>query len=1081
MLIHRLEFCAFMAYPGRESIDFEQLNDAGIFLLDGPTGAGKTTVLDAICYAIYGTVSSGRSEGELRSLFAAEGTAPYVELELTVQGRRLRIHRTPLWMRPKKRGDGLTPEKATHQVTRLIPGTDPTDPSSWEEVGNRHRESSQYVQSLIGLTREQFLKVMLLPQGDFSKFLRTVGRERQELLKKLFPIEVYERIVTRLDEVAKQAQRQAQAATDTLAGLRAEGVRTVTRLTEQLAPVQHGTPQNTASKAVLAANSAEADTLKITDPNDLPAAEFTRWLTRSLERIQQVGEIEDARRAEIERSIRRQRNDLNTLRGLCKDWDEYEKLSRESELLKEQGATHRANRAALEAARAAAPVYALVQCADTDSAAAQQANDALVKCHGELLHLSRQQQEDLGTGGEHLETPLYELYDAPEKCGAAEKNDTLQGAVHKHLSGVDYEKLTRRIGQVLAELRGHHKDERMLTAAHAAAQRAQTAFTAAQKTFDTFTVQMERITHEQEDAEQKLEEYNGVDQALSEATAGATAARRTLKESQGHAQKIVRARSQVHEAEEVYRAAHSRATGARKKVTELTSLRLAQSALTLAKNLQPGEECMVCGSVEHPHPATLNSLSTVLVEQKDIDNARRLEEQAAASEKEASARHTAARTVLEQLEAAQFTPPQQAAQELEQTEKILAAAEEKSDAYQKAKERFTALTRQLHDVSAQRATAAESQAVAHAQAQAATAREAELCASLEPARAALGFTERIEALERYQSTVRATEIAAERAVQAQQQAEKSAAQAQRALNNSSFESANALKAACLPESEQKNLEKGITAYEQWYTKVTSALKRDAMTAISRSIAEGQNKPSEDELDALAGSIGSLEESRDLLLSRHTLRESGTSQVRDVLQRFEKQHARNAKAVKRNELYSFLAQVANASSTDNTRRIDLVNFVLAGEFQAVVRAASQHLEQMSGGRFTLNHSEDKEGNERTGLGLGVRVFDRWQGAERRTASLSGGETFMASLALALGLAEIVQENNGGVEIDTLFIDEGFGTLDAETLEQVMVTIDGLRKQGRTIGLISHVEEMKNRIQTQIAVEKRQSGSTLRVNF
>lgn len=106
MLIHRLEFRAFMAYPHHEKIDFERLNDAGIFLLNGPTGAGKTTVLDAICYAIYGTVSSQRAESELRSIFADRDVAPFVELELTVQGRRLRIHRTPAWMRPKNAAPG---------------------------------------------------------------------------------------------------------------------------------------------------------------------------------------------------------------------------------------------------------------------------------------------------------------------------------------------------------------------------------------------------------------------------------------------------------------------------------------------------------------------------------------------------------------------------------------------------------------------------------------------------------------------------------------------------------------------------------------------------------------------------------------------------------------------------------------------------------------------------------------------------------------------------------------------------------------------------------------------------------------
>ena len=308
MLIHRLEFRAFMAYPHHEKIDFERLNDAGIFLLNGPTGAGKTTVLDAICYAIYGTVSSQRAESELRSIFADRDVAPFVELELTVQGRRLRIHRTPAWMRPKKRGTGLTQEKATHHVSRLRPGADPLEAASWEEVGNRHRESAEYVQTLIGLTREQFLKVMLLPQGDFSKFLRTVGRERQELLKKLFPIETYEHIVERLNELARQAHDRAHDAAQALDTLRDEGVNSLARLKQQLPPLDEepaAAPEEEAVRTVTDGHKPheQGQEPPAIDPLQLPAAEFTDWVRHQLKLTLRGGEAEDTRRASIEQRI----------------------------------------------------------------------------------------------------------------------------------------------------------------------------------------------------------------------------------------------------------------------------------------------------------------------------------------------------------------------------------------------------------------------------------------------------------------------------------------------------------------------------------------------------------------------------------------------------------------------------------------------------------------------------------------------------------------------------------------------------------------------------------------------------------
>ncbi|MBK8293899.1 MAG: hypothetical protein IPK93_03655 [Solirubrobacterales bacterium] len=152
------------------------------------------------------------------------------------------------------------------------------------------------------------------------------------------------------------------------------------------------------------------------------------------------------------------------------------------------------------------------------------------------------------------------------------------------------------------------------------------------------------------------------------------------------------------------------------------------------------------------------------------------------------------------------------------------------------------------------------------------------------------------------------------------------------------------------------------------------------------------------------------------------------------------------------------------------------FVLAARLRQVIDAANVRLRKMSGGRYELLYSGDKKGNAMSGLG--IEVMDGNTSHARSTGTLSGGESFYASLALALGLAEVVQQESGGRRLDTLFIDEGFGTLDSETLDQVMNEIDSLREGGRTVGLVSHVEELRTRIPAQIQIEKDHTGSAIR---
>ncbi|PWS52805.1 SMC family ATPase, partial [Streptomyces sp. FT05W] len=171
----------------------------------------------------------------------------------------------------------------------------------------------------------------------------------------------------------------------------------------------------------------------------------------------------------------------------------------------------------------------------------------------------------------------------------------------------------------------------------------------------------------------------------------------------------------------------------------------------------------------------------------------------------------------------------------------------------------------------------------------------------------------------------------------------------------------------------------------------------------------------------------------------------------------------------------LAGLTAGTSADNERKMRLEAYVLAARLEQVAAAATIRLQRMSGGRYTLVHSDDRSGGRRAGLGL--HVVDSWTGRERDTATLSGGETFFASLALALGLADVVTDEAGGVRLDTLFIDEGFGSLDEQTLDEVLDVLDSLRERDRSVGIVSHVGDLRRRIPAQLEVVKERHGSAV----
>ncbi|TDE38082.1 SMC family ATPase, partial [Nonomuraea mesophila] len=201
---HRLTFTAFGSFPGTETVDFDALAQAGLFLVHGPTGAGKTTILDALCFALYGQVPGRRNSARsLRCDHAPPATGPSVDLEVTLRGRLLRIRRSPAWQRPKLRGAGSTEEKAKVVVSERRG-------SSWHGLTTRLDEAGHLVGELLGMNADQFCQVAMLPQGEFARFLRADGDERAKLLERLFTVQIFTQAEAWLAEHRKLAWREAQ-------------------------------------------------------------------------------------------------------------------------------------------------------------------------------------------------------------------------------------------------------------------------------------------------------------------------------------------------------------------------------------------------------------------------------------------------------------------------------------------------------------------------------------------------------------------------------------------------------------------------------------------------------------------------------------------------------------------------------------------------------------------------------------------------------------------------------------------------------------------------------------------------------
>ncbi len=1000
---HRLSIEAFGPYADPVAIDFDELAAEGLFLIHGTTGAGKTFLLDALCFALYGEVSGDRSVKGLRSDHAAPGAVPRVSLEFSCGNARYRVERVPAHTAPKARGQGTTEKAPQAFLFRLGAGTPE------QAVAAKTTEVTREVEHLVGLNAAQFRQVILLPQGRFAEVLRAKAEEREALLKTLFDTVIYERAGWWLEEQARTARnlaleqareqevlrRRAADAWDPHAPEPPEGVEAppppadqagLEALVAGIAAVVQGTEAalGEAAASLLAAQTTLAAL----------AAQADRWDRRAAASAQ-LGALEAKQETVAEY---RQKLELAERAETLRPSLVAEAGARRSLALVERGLQEQL-RAALHArdgARALPPSVQELDLAALPSAEALAAAGADLAARGaEVRELARKAEEAAQAGG----------------------------------------------------------------AAAAAGQRAREA----EAGRATVVAQQERLAAEQErelvllaKARSARDQLEGLQRAAREAEGRAVAA-----------EAIAPARERQHMAEVARNGADREVNTAAAGLNELRRRQIEGMAARLAGELAAGAPCPVCGATDHPAPARPSADAvddgTIAAAERTLAAATQAAQAAAVALANAQA---ALGVVLEKVgdgvdplaarqAAGTAAAAHQAAQSL--AEGLPALEQQTTDREQQRQQLAKAIE------AAATAIALENQAAAEASQRQQTLAEQvarELGEGLEPGVVLRAF----EPLEAALKTLVAGAGAHTRATSELEQAARRLAQE---LAASPFATAEDAAAALQEESWRLKLVERIAAYEAAVIEQRNLLAAPDLADLPEARPD----------TAAAGeAVARLDGARTRAVERHS--EARAAQREITRLTAEHRTGTTALAAKQ-ERAERLSAVANRCQGKAAPYISLQRWVLSAYLADICGYANQRLTLMTSGRYQLRLT-DEGGHGGRNAGLGLRVLDAYTGEEREVSSLSGGETFQASLALALGVADTVQAHAGGVPLEALFIDEGFGSLDPDNLQLAMDELDRLREGGRMIGLISHVSALRERIRGGIEVIAGDRGSTLRLS-
>ncbi|SEA63720.1 exonuclease SbcC [Thalassobacillus cyri] len=1032
-----LTVTAFGPYRGRQLIDFSRLGEESIFLVTGPTGAGKTTIFDAMCFALYGKASgSDRDQDTLRSHFAEPDEQTSVEFVFELRGKTYRVIRTPKQPKRKARGEGFTEDPAKAELYLL-------DGDKEILVASHIKEVNETLEEMISLDYEQFRKMIMIPQGEFRKLISENSKEREEILQRIFHTHFYERVTEEL----KQHSRQ---------------------LKEEISQYQWKIKQET--NKVAWEEEEVVDTLE--DPKEILTLleQKEKQGQNSLQHVEEQLTKQNVK-------LKKTQESFYQAKQLQEDFSRLKKYQEEKQALMQQQ-----------------PEMEIVK--DKLS----QAEHAMEVVPVEEQWKSRQQDyERLKAQLEQKQTFLTE---SREQFAKLQKTYGLESEKEP-----ERERLKEDIKRKKEELEKLNK----LKVLHEEKE----------KTRKLLEVKSQAIQKLKQAVEANKRERVGLQGLLKQESEWNKAYYQwkqdfqEQKTIQNRIEKLVKVnddilnmRNRYRDFKRQYDKKVSEAEHIKTELDEKQNELNQQHAFLLARSLETGEPCPVCGSEHHPSPAGASSQgnsSFEVVEQ--LQEKYRQAEETVKKEQEQYIQLEAEGKSQKQLlvavheEVAEHVPDlqpetikrvqQKQAETIDMYQQKIAEIEAKLKEIGTAHDKAKQLDHQLEAYQSElEAEQEQYNQLENSMVKTETWIE-QLSEGMDTTLDSLGqMKESIARMERnYQQAVADWEKVKKQFEETKEQLQKLEVEVseltnyteesrhtvakwqeklEEQLSRHDFASLEAYQAVKLPKSDWEELKHKLEQYKQ---------KR---VTIEEQIAELEvhlKDKKEPEIETLQAKLDQEEKVKEALASRKNEAGLHLKLIQDVQTAVESLYKEQEQLL--NDYYD-IGELADLARGENHLRLSFERYVLSAFLDEILMQANIRFDQMTDHRYQLIRS-DQVAKRGAQSGLDLEVMDHHTGLQRSVRTLSGGEGFKAALSLALGMADVVQAHAGGVQLDTLFIDEGFGTLDDLSLEQAIGCLKDLQDGNRMLGIISHVPQLKEEIKAKLHISPSPEGSTVQFVF
>lgn len=913
----------FGTYCQRTQINLEQLGSQGLYLITGDTGSGKTTIFDAITYALYGDVNGeNRTVSMIRSTFATPDIPTEVELSFEYRGKTYLVKRNPEYEGISKRGDSLV--KRLADATLLKP--DGTIVTGQQKVTNAIKE-------LLGIDKEQFSQIVMIAQGDFQKLLMEDTETRQEIFRKIFKTDYYKELQQQLLENEKQLGMQRK------------------EIESAISIYIKGLSCDPASTLNIELEKAKAGELVITDVIEL------------INKI--IGEDTEAQ-TKVNKAIAAREKQMNELRDELSKNDQIEKLRDDC---KEKSAEFK-----------------------SVSDSIDEVKEAFEKEKARVEE-GRKKEADLAIQKEELKK--YEELDAIEKEIRDIQNKKTE--------------LEKQIKDIEAECENYKNQETELT----------------------------KVLKSLADAEKKYYEAD----ALQKKASDRKDSFEELEKSAGECEELLKDFEGLQKA---YMAAQKSYEDFDLNYKHLRKIYMDEQAGIIARDLQDGLPCPVCGSLEHPKPAVMSEGAP---SKEELDKAEKedkvLEKNASSANIECAKGKTNYENKLKLVKESylKLTKDDSVSELLELKEKISVQKAEALKELQICNKKLEEESARVNQKNKITEELPKVQDLLKQKTQSLQTNNEELSAW------GARLNEKENQAKEFRTKLKFKDIAAA-------QEEISALENQIEDMKEAFE----------------NAQKKYQEAQEKFTALKSQLEQ----------LEAQLKDTKEiNAEELKQKLDNLEKERTEINNKKSQVDSRINANNTALKNIN-EHAQELSAIQEKYAYvSALSKTANGNLSGGKEKIKLETYIQMTYFDRIIAHANKRLLIMSDMQYELVRKK-QAADLRSQTGLELDVIDHYNGGQRSVKSLSGGESFQASLALALGLSDEVRLSAGGIKIDSMFVDEGFGTLDSDALQKAFKALSGITEGNRLVGIISHVDLLKEKIDKQIVVKKaRTGGSTVEV--